>query len=166
MNLLRQVRELHPTLPLVHLYIGNALLRARQWEEAEKSYRAVLELDPEDAEANDRVGVVLRRQEKFDDAVYYHMKSASMSHQRPVTHINLGLSLTALRQVDWAIEAFKVALSMAPRSAFAHRMLGFLYTRQRKEPELARFHRHRAAELRKESNQRRMKASLEDGSWA
>ncbi len=166
MDLLRQVRQLHPKLPLVHLYIGNALMRARNWEEAEQSYRAVLEIDPEDAEANDRLGVVLRRQGKFDDAVYYHMKSASLIHHRPVTHINLGLSLTALGQIDWAIEAFKVAISMAPRSAFAHRMLGFLYARQRKDPELARFHRHRAAELRKESNRARMGAALEEGSWS
>ncbi len=165
MALLEKVRALFPKLHLAQLYMGKALLKAQKWEEAERVLRGALEIEPEDPESNDRLGVALRHLGRLEDAIFHHMKSVSLVHHQPIAHINLGVSLVASKQFEWAIEAFKVAISMAPGSAFAHRMLGYLYTRARREPELAKYHRHKAAELRMEINRRRAKAALEERTW-
>ena len=76
------------------------------------------------------------------------MVSSSLLHDRPQTHVNLGLALALSKQFDWAIQAFTIAAEMAPNQPFPHRCLSQIYRRAKKDREKAREHTLRAWELR------------------
>jgi Flp pilus assembly protein TadD len=78
------------------------------------------------------------------------MRSASLLHARAETHMNLGVALADLKQIDWAIQAFKVAAELAPRHPFPHRCLARLYRRAKKDLDSARHHAALAMKLRKQ----------------
>jgi Flp pilus assembly protein TadD len=77
------------------------------------------------------------------------MRAASLQHDRPQTHVNLGISLARVRQYDWAIRAFHVAAELAPNEPYPHRCLARVYRRMRPDREKARFHLLRARDLRR-----------------
>jgi hypothetical protein len=57
------------------------------------AFRRALELDDDNAEAHDGLGVVLRERGHLPDAIFEHMRAASLLHHRPQTHIDLGVAL-------------------------------------------------------------------------
>jgi Flp pilus assembly protein TadD len=77
------------------------------------------------------------------------MRAASLQHDRPQTHINLGISLARTRQFNWAIRAFTVASELSPREPYPHRCLAKIYRRLLPDREKARYHLLRARELRR-----------------
>ena len=80
----------------------------------------------------------------YEDAVYEHMRAASLQHNRARTHSNLGIALARTGQVDWAIRAFEQAAQLAPNEAFPHRCLARLYHGPKRDRIRAR---HHAAEM-------------------
>ena len=112
--------------------------------EAEEAFRRALELDDDNAEAHDGLGLALRRQGRYEDAVYEHMRSAALQHGRMQTHVNLGIALTRAGQVDWAVRAFEQAVQLAPDAPFPHRCLARIYHGPKQDRDRAR---HHAAEM-------------------
>ena len=149
------------SLPFSHLHtvLGQAYLRRGLVTQAEATFRKALERDDENAEAHDGLGVALRRQGRFEDAVYEHTRSAALLHHRVQTHVNLGLSLLAVRQFDWAIRAFAVASEVAPKSPLPHRYLARLYRHVKQDEERARQHIAVALELRRKRQANEKSAS-------
>ena len=143
--------------PLSHLHnaLGEVYARRGMLAEAETAFRRALERDPDNADAHDRLGTVLRLTQRYEDAVYHHMRSAALQHARPATHVHLGMALARTGQIDWAVRAFEVAVELAPNHTFAHRCLVHLYRRAKNDPIKAREHFNRVVELRR---QRRPKA--------
>jgi tetratricopeptide (TPR) repeat protein len=70
------------------------------------------------------------------------MRSVSLQHDRPETHLNLGNVLAELGQADWAIRAYEVAAELAPWHPLPHRMIAQVLRRQKHD--LARAARHDA----------------------
>ena len=64
------------------------------------------------------------------------MLSSSLLHERPQTHINLGIALALTNQIDWAIRAFTIAAEMKlPNQPFPHRCLAQIYRRTKRDRE-------------------------------
>jgi Flp pilus assembly protein TadD len=78
------------------------------------------------------------------------MQSVSLQHDRPQTHINLGISLARTGQVDWAIRAFEVAAELAPEQPYPHRCLARVYRHLLPNREKARHHLLEARRLRRQ----------------
>ena len=155
LDLFLQVQRHDSRLPFLHVLIGQIHLRERRWDMAEDAFRRALELDDDNAEAHDGLGVVLRERGNLPDAIFEHMRAASLLHHRPQTHINLGVALAASKQVDWAIRAFSVAAELAPEEPFPHRCLAQLYRRAKRNPAKAREHTQQAWTLRSRLRGRR-----------
>ncbi len=141
---LEPLRAEEMPLPALSLALGQTYLRCEMLPEAEAAFRRVLERDEFDAQAHDGLGVALRRQGHYEDAVYEHLRAASLQHNRAQTHTNLGIALARTGQVDWAIQAFEQAVKLAPDEPFPHRCLARLYHGPKKNRDRARQH---AAEM-------------------
>ncbi len=126
----RQLQELlkwDREVPAVLLQLGATLLRLQRWSEAEGVFRRVLEMLPDEALAHDGLGVTLRQRGAVDDALFHHMRSASIFHARAQTHVNLGLAATLAGHHAWAIRAFEIASEMEPTQPYPERWLARLY---------------------------------------
>jgi len=145
---LKEAEKAEPRMPGLHVQIGNVYLRRQRWKDAERAFGKALDIDPDNAEAHDGLGVSFRWQKRPADAVYEHMLSVSLLHYRPQTHIHLGLALAETGQIDWAIRAFSVALEQNPNNPFPHRCLAQLYERAKKDLAKAAEHSAKADELR------------------
>ncbi len=137
---LEPLRGQEEHMPYLSMALGQTYLRCRMFAEAEQAFRRALERDEDNAEAQDGLGVALHRQGRYEDAVFHHMRSASLQHRRMQTHVNLGIALTRAGQVDWAIRAFEQAVELAPDAPFPHRCLARLYHGPKKDHARARHH--------------------------
>ncbi len=91
---------------------------------AETRYREVLERDADNEFALNLLGVVLVRQERFDEAVAVLEKAIDANAGDPETHNNLGLARKGLHQFAAAESAFRQSLSIDPKQPQAMNNLG------------------------------------------
>src|SRR5207244_1633259 len=66
---LEKAVQLSPTLPSAHAFYGRALRSAAKPEEAEKAFRAELSMNPNDFDSNLCLGVTLKEEQKYDEAL-------------------------------------------------------------------------------------------------
>ena len=142
-------------LPYLMLALGQLSVRRGDLTAAEASFRRALERDEFNAEAHDNLGIVLRRTGRVDDAIFEHMRAASLQHHRPQTHINLGIALAKKGQIDWAIHAFEVAAKLAPDEPLPHRCLARLYFSSKRDRDRARYHAEQMLYRRQKLRERR-----------
>ena len=146
-------------MPYLSLALGQTYLRCGLLTEAEDAFRRALESDADNAEAHDGLGVALRRQGRYEDAIYEHMRAASLQHYRSQTHVHLGIALASHGQLDWAVRAFEVAAELAPGEPFPHRCLARLYFSGKKDRVRARFHAEEMLRRRHAMRDRSQKAA-------
>lgn len=151
--------------PSMHAQLGQVRLRQGRWADAQKAFEQALAIDPDDSDALDGLGVALRNQGNADQAVYFHMKSITLDAERAVAHLNLGLALLDLDQLDWAIRAIETSAKLAPTAPQPHRLLAKVYAHAKKDPDRAREHSERALELQAEVAASMEKRIAERGYW-
>lgn len=145
-HLLRAERT-QPNLSGLQVQIGQVHLRRESWDDAERTFRTALAHDPDNAEAYDGLGVVFRHRNQPARAVQQHMEAIGRLHNRPQSHVNLGLSLARLGRIPWAIRAFETALEMSPDHPVPHQALAQLFARNNLDPDRAAHHGSRAEEI-------------------
>ncbi|MEM5382357.1 tetratricopeptide repeat protein [Paraburkholderia phymatum] len=96
-------------------------------DDAERGYRATLELDPAHVDALHLLGVLRHQQGQHEEAADLVRRAADLRPQDAALQLNLGNALKALGQLDKAIERFRNALTLAPAFAIAHYNLGNAY---------------------------------------
>ncbi len=141
----QRAEKAEPTNPVIHNQIGVSHMRQARWKDAMRCFERTLDIDSENAEAFDGLGVCLRQLGRPAQAVEQHMRSIALLHGRPQVHFHLGLALAEVGRIDWAIRAFHVALDLASDMSPAHRCLAELYERGKKDPQKAKEHRDAAA---------------------
>lgn len=145
-----QLESLEPTqidTPEVLVLLGNIFIAQRRWQDAERTFLRAIELDEDNAEAYDGLGLALQALHRFEDAVQAHMRSAALIHDRPTTHLHLGNALAKLGHLDWAIRAFEIAAELAPQLAYPHKRLAVLHRRNKRDFHKALEHYRRASEI-------------------
>src|SRR6266567_8155718 len=105
---------------------GLSLLDRGQVSEAEASFRKALEIDPQDADALNNLGVILRRRGEVDKAVEVLRGAAKAQPNDARIHSNLALALEAAGRLNEALAELKKAGSILPRDASIRRNLGIL----------------------------------------
>jgi predicted AlkP superfamily phosphohydrolase/phosphomutase/tetratricopeptide (TPR) repeat protein len=157
-ELFQKVLEADPKSPNVHVLLGQIHLQKKRWAMAEEAFRRVLEREPDHAEAHDGLGVALSGQKKLEDALFHHMQSAALKHDRWLTHYNLGLVLLEMNQVDWGIRAIETASELAPHLPMPHRVLAQVYRNRKQDVGASMQHFKMAAEKYHELERRRQAA--------
>lgn len=113
---------------ILDLY-NEALDKLERWDldAAEELLRSLLEVDPEHAQAVNKLGVVYARRKQFDEAEELFEQAISLDPKDPAPYCNLG-NIYAHR--DWkerAQNAYEKALTLDPDYPNALHNLGVLY---------------------------------------
>ncbi len=92
---------------------------AEQWKEAKIEYLNLLQLDPDSAEANYRLGEVQQRLGEYGDALWRYREAVRLEPDRAPWRARLAALLVAARRSDEAREQVDAALESDPESAQA-----------------------------------------------
>ncbi len=96
-------------------------------DDAERGYRATLDIDPAHVDALHLLGVLRHQLGAHAEAADLVGRAANLRPQDAALQLNLGNALKALGQIDGAIERFRNALTLAPTFPLAHYNLGNAY---------------------------------------
>ncbi len=152
---LLRAEEANPRLPGLHLRIGNAYVRMRRWEDAERAFERAVDIDGDSAYAHLGMAVVRLRQRRSREAAEEALLAVGLQHFLPLGHYCLGVALARLRQLSRAVLAFETALAMAPGMLNAHRWIATIEGMPGGNAEKAAQHRRRAQELIRQRRQGR-----------
>ncbi|MEW6263842.1 MAG: tetratricopeptide repeat protein [Thermodesulfobacteriota bacterium] len=118
--------ELDPDNPERKLVIGEALLAQGMPGEAEKMFQDYVRSAPDSVFIYNRLGLVYRRQKKFDLAIQYYLKALAMDPDEEYIHYNLARAFLRAGQPDQAAESLKKAVSLQPGFKEARELLNGL----------------------------------------
>jgi predicted O-linked N-acetylglucosamine transferase (SPINDLY family) len=93
-------------------------------QEAEASYRQVLQLEPDAAIAHYNLGTILNDLGRLDEAETSYRRALQIEPDSAITHNNLGLTLTDLGRLEEAAASYRQALQIQPDHAEAYSNLG------------------------------------------
>jgi len=108
--------------PLYHQELGNAFRMLKQYDSALKSYRKVLELEPNYVEAQNNIGVIFWNLKILDKAELEFKKALVMKDKTKV-HNNLANLYIAKKQFSKAIPHLKTVLERKPNDSRARNLL-------------------------------------------
>lgn len=107
-----------------------AHLQAGRLAEAERAYRAALDIIPADPAVTHNLGVAIASQGRPQDAVGYFNAALRADPGFVSAHYNRGAALLGVGDTAEAIKSFGRAAALEPDHYDAHRVLGFLWLGQ------------------------------------
>jgi tetratricopeptide (TPR) repeat protein len=107
------------------------------WTGSFAKWQKALELDPNDARANNSVGISLASAGRPADAIPYFQKAIQIHAEFSEAYYNLGMALNDTGRVDEAIVAWSSAVRLQPQMAEAEESLGMAYYSERKYSDAA-----------------------------
>jgi len=88
-------------------------------------WRDALVMDPQDARANNGIGIVLGQLRRTEEAVQYFKKAIEIDGDFFEAYYNLGIVLTREGRVDEAIDAWRNSIRVRPDYSQGHENLGY-----------------------------------------
>ena len=131
---LESALKLRPNEPAYLLGYGIAWLRKGDLFEAEKVFRHLIQLQPNNESAQVHLGYVLLNQKKYDEARVWLEKSARSPAAIPEVFYYLGLVAQEQNDDAKAISLFEKAVQKLPDYAHARIALGSSYIKLRNYP--------------------------------
>ena len=113
-KLLDTARAKLPLSPKLLVAIGQLALSEGRYDAAIDDFRHALQLDPTDIAARFRLGVALRKDRKFDEAMACFEAVAKVDVEFPGLALERGLLYETSGRTDDALKAFEDALAKAP----------------------------------------------------
>ena len=110
----RKAIDSDPRQVLVRKIYANALVRLHRPEAAMDAWRGLLEIAPDDSEANSGMGSSLMQQKRYGEAVPY-MEAAAKGDKSPAAQNRLGSAYLQAEQIEKATAAFEKVVEADPR---------------------------------------------------
>lgn len=110
--------------------------------EAERIYRVILQVEPDNADALNLLGMVAHQSGNSESALGLIERAITVSDRSPDFHNNAGLVLLRLGRVDEAVGKFRRALAFDPGHADAHLNLSGVALRRGEPAEAVHHLRH------------------------
>ena len=130
---LEKAAELDPKNHEAWYFLGRAYYTRSRMPEAKAAFRRVLDLNPNDAKAEDNLGLVLESEthtaeaiEAYKQAIAWQQKSETRSEQ---PYLNLGGLLLDLDRTEEALLPLEEAVRLASGNALCRMKLGIAYLR-------------------------------------
>lgn len=131
---LKRAIALNPKLPLAYSFYGQALLGAGNRDESMKAFQAELANNPFDFEANLYMGMLLKEDQKFEEALNYFQKALRARPRELNVSYFIANTYMALGKVAEACTLLEAVVKEAPDFVEAHVLLATVYYRlKRKE---------------------------------
>jgi tetratricopeptide (TPR) repeat protein len=116
-----------PRAPAIRHLIGRLYLDLSRWEDAERIFRELLEIDPEHAEAQVGLTQALLGRGAMEEAAEAAADALALRFDLPAAHFTLGVALASLGRWDRAAPAFETCLKLRPEMAAAHGWLAEIH---------------------------------------
>ncbi|MBW2284299.1 MAG: alkaline phosphatase family protein [Deltaproteobacteria bacterium] len=132
--------------PELLLNTGRIYLNMKRWEDADRRFKRVLRLDPENADAHlGRCRALLHRRSNLfaSDAA---LKAVALKFHNPSAHYLLGIALHRMGRLTQAVEALNVAVSQNPNFKEAYERLAYIHEHRLDSPGPAAEYRQKAEE--------------------
>ncbi|MCX6295341.1 MAG: alkaline phosphatase family protein, partial [Bacteroidetes bacterium] len=127
-------------MPDIHVKVGEAFIKLKEWNEAINAFAKALEIDPENAGAHMGMGIALLRKDNLEDAADHLLSSVSLIFNNALAHYFLGEAFYRLKMYERAVEAFKVVTTYQPGNRKAHAYLEKIFTNNILNPAEAKKH--------------------------
>ncbi|MFN7995719.1 MAG: alkaline phosphatase family protein [Bryobacteraceae bacterium] len=148
LRLLEAAVEIRSAGSAILLQRAELYLRLRRREEAEKTYKNILETDPDNMQAHVGLSRVALARGEFGLAADSALDALQRVHHDPLAHFLLGRALKGLKSYERAAEAFRNAISFNPNFPEAHLHLARLLEKMLGDDVSAREHRTLAHSMR------------------
>ncbi|NQU60140.1 MAG: glycosyltransferase family protein [Rhodospirillales bacterium] len=109
--------------------------------EAEAAYQAVLDIDPDQPDALNRLGFMAFEQGNSEKAVYLISRSIAVNPENPAYHVNMGIIQKKLQRLPEALECFQNAMALRPEDPSNPCHVAETLRLQEKYPEAEVFYR-------------------------
>src|SRR3989454_2163775 len=130
---LRRAAELNPSLPMVHGFLGRALMNLGDLPGAAEEFRRELQSDPNDFDANLFLGVLLKQDNALEEAMARFEKAAALRPGEPAAAYQVGALRLRFGQTDGAREVLEQVVAAAPDFVEAHVSLALVYYRLKRK---------------------------------
>ena len=131
--------QLAPDDFVMHYHLGRLYYTDQQFENAEKEFRRVLELNPTFVKGYDNLGLALEALEKQEEAIQAYRKAMELNEQQGLyyewPYINLAKFLFKKNRFDESLELAHKATEINPHSAEAFLALGEALNKKGREQE-------------------------------
>jgi predicted AlkP superfamily phosphohydrolase/phosphomutase/tetratricopeptide (TPR) repeat protein len=141
--------------PGVLIRIGDAFLKHRMFQNAERAYAKAIELHPDSPEAHVGMSSCHLRARRNQEAADEALTALGLVYRLTRGHFNLGLALARSGEFEKAVVAFQTAVRCGPNHLNAHRMLAMLYRRHLKNETLAESHRNEVKRIQQQTENSR-----------
>jgi len=121
---LEDAAALYPGVSDIHGYLANALLLAKRPKLAERHYLKAAELSPEDPTPLGNLGILLKDQDRLEEAMEQFRHAISIKDDYGPAYRNLCDCLRRMGRIEEAIDIGKRAILVDPNNAEAHNNLG------------------------------------------
>ncbi len=125
-HLLRAEQSERRPIPEVRILIGRVYLSMKRWEDAERLFRSVLELDGDNAAAYAGLAQALLGTGANGAAAESAMDAIGLRFEDAASHYALGAALANLGRPERAIRAFETCLKLRPEMTAARDALAAL----------------------------------------
>jgi len=126
--------QLDPKLPTVHAWYGRALMRMGDGVKAKEAFRTELAANQNDFDANLFLGVLLRQDKQFDEALQYLTRAIRLRPRDQYARYNMASVYVALGKPNDALPLLEGVAKEFPEFSEARVLLASVYYRlNRKE---------------------------------
>jgi serine/threonine protein kinase/Flp pilus assembly protein TadD len=133
---------LQPRNALILLFLGAALKRDGQLDEAIATFREAIRLNKDFAHAHNNLGAALHQKGKADEAIAAFQEALRLQKDMPLAHYNLGVVLSDKGRLDEAIAEYEEAIRLKKDDPEAHNNLAVaLKTKGRLDDAIAECHK-------------------------
>ena len=105
---------------------GMDFMQSGKYEEAEKSFRKSIELNPDYALSHEGLGMILLSKGELNEAQIELETALKLDPERTSAHLNLGIIYLNRNENDRAQKSFETAIKLNPDIADAHEGLGLV----------------------------------------
>lgn len=128
---LEKAVELDPNNKEAWYYLGRAYYTEARLPEARKAFLTVLKLNPQDARAENNLGLISETNGQFADALEAYKKAITWQEKNPTPseqpYVNLGSLLLQQGDIQGALPMLEHAAALAPSDSFCRMKLGIAY---------------------------------------
>jgi len=110
-------------VPMVHVMLGDLLVKRGRTQEAEPLYRAVFRMQPGNASPHRSLAALLFTTGRFDESIGEYREYLKLVPADAGAHTDLGRTLIAAERLNDAAEEFAAAVKLAPSSPGTHQNL-------------------------------------------
>lgn len=121
-NIYRQMVRLDPSDPVAYKYLGVALARSGQPEEALNQYAHALQLDPTNATVHYNIGILLIEAKKEEQAIAHFQQALQLDPGLVAAHFQLANLYMRKRENAGAEREYGIVVSLEPQNTFARLM--------------------------------------------